>query len=412
MGEQVHRAAIKTFLIADVRGYTRFTEQHGDEAAGMLAGRFSEITGDVVEAAGGSVVEFRGDEALAVFDSARAAIAAAVELQRRFADATFSDESLPLPTGIGLDAGEAVPLAGGYRGAALNLAARLCALAGAGEILASHEVIHLAGAVPGVTYEERGPVQVKNLTQPVRVVRVVPLEDDPAARFAVLGAESVMGTAGPKKLRVAIAEDSVLIREVLVRVLTEAGCEVVGQSDDAEGLLAAVRKDPPEVVVTDIRMPPTHTNEGLVAALSIRSEFPQVAVLVLSQYVETHHAMELIGESPERVGYLLKDRISNVNELADAVRRVAGGDVVIDPQVIGRLLRRRREPDPLEALTEEERTILGLMAEGLSNHSIIERLSLSQDAVEGHIAGIFGKLGLRGAGEHSRVQAVLAYLRG
>jgi DNA-binding NarL/FixJ family response regulator/class 3 adenylate cyclase len=408
-GAQSAAGAIKTFLVADVRGYTRFTEQHGDEAAGALTIRFSEITTDVIEAAGGVVVEFRGDEALAAFDSARAAIGAAVALQRRFAEATFSDESLPLPIGIGLDAGEAVPIADGYRGASLNLAARLCALAGAGEILASHEVIHLAGKVAGVTYEERGPVRVKNLTQPVRVVRVVPVEDDPAQRFAALGFAAATATV-PRKLRLAIAEDSVLIREVLVRVLSEAGCEIVTQAQDAEGLLAAVREDPPDVVVTDIRMPPTHTNEGLMAALSIRSEFPEVAVLVLSQYVETHHAMELIGESPERVGYLLKDRISNVSELADAVRRVASGEVVIDPQVIGRLLRRRR--DPLEALTEEERTILGLMAEGLSNQAITERSSLAEEFVEARIADIFRKLGLETeAGEHSRVQAVLAYLR-
>jgi DNA-binding NarL/FixJ family response regulator/class 3 adenylate cyclase len=403
------RATIKTFLIADVRGYTRFTEQHGDEAAAKLAARFSEITREAVEAAGGSVVEFRGDEALCVFDSARAAIGAAVDLQRRLAAATDSDRALPLPTGIGLDAGEAVAVAGGYRGAALNLAARLCALAGAGEILASQEVVHLAGRIQGVDYETRGPFQVKNLTEPVRAVRVAPTTDDPVERFATLGFASPSAAATPK-LRVAIAEDSVLIREVLVRVLTEAGCEIVNQAEDAEGLLAAVRTNPPDVVVTDIRMPPTHTNEGLVAALSIRSEFPNVAVLVLSQYVETHHAMELIGESPERVGYLLKDRISNVTELADAVRRVASGEVVIDPQVIGRLLRRRR--DPLEALTEEERTILGLMAEGLSNQAITERSSLAEDVVEARIADIFRKLGLETeAGEHSRVQAVLAYLR-
>jgi DNA-binding NarL/FixJ family response regulator/class 3 adenylate cyclase len=404
-------ASIRTFLLADVRGYTAFTERHGDEAAGMLAGRFAEITRDVVDSSGGSVVELRGDEALAVFDSARAAIRAAVEVQERLVEATSSDESLPLPTGIGLDAGEAVPVEGGYRGGALNLAARLCAIAGAGEILASHEVVHLAGAMDGVAYEARGSIKVKNLTEPVRVTRVVPVHNDPAKRFAALGFGSRPAVA-PPRIRVAIADDSIFIRDVLERVLTEAGCDVVSQSKDAEEMMTAIRKDPPDVVVTDIRMPPTYTDEGLVAALAIRSEFPDVGVLVLSQYVETHHAMELIGESPERVGYLLKDRVSNVKELPDAVRRVATGEVVIDPQVIGRLLGRRRNQAPLEVLLEEERAILRLMAEGSSDQAISERLSLPLGVVESHIDRLLTKLGLQGAAEHSRVQAVLAYLRG
>jgi DNA-binding NarL/FixJ family response regulator/class 3 adenylate cyclase len=411
MSREPGAGGIKTFLIADVRGYTRFTEEHGDVAASRLAERFSAITDEVVQAAGGSVVEFRGDEALAAFDSVRGAIGAAVELQRRLADATFDDPSTPLPVGIGMDAGEAVPLAGGYRGGALNLAARLCGMATAGEILASREVAHLAGRMPFVTFEDRGSVQLKNLTQPVAVVRIVPEGDDPSERFADLRPPS-SAPAPRSKLRVAIAEDSVLIREVLVRVLTDAGCEIVSQSDDAEGLLASVRRDPPDVVVTDIRMPPTHTNEGLVGALTIKSEFPGVAVLVLSQYVETHHAMDLLGTSPEGVGYLLKDRLTDVRELGDAVRRVADGGTVVDPEVIRKLLGRRRD-QPLDALTEDERTVLSLMAEGLSNRSIGERMSLPEAAVVDHTSGIFTKLGLQEeADDHRRVLAVLAYLRG
>jgi DNA-binding NarL/FixJ family response regulator/class 3 adenylate cyclase len=402
---------IRTFLIADIRGYTRFTEERGDHAAGMLARRFSEITTKVVEASGGTVVEFRGDEALAAFDSARGAIGAAVELQRRLADATFSDESLPLPTGVGLDAGEAVPIEGGYRGGALNLAARLCGVAGPGEILASQEVVHLAGRVAGVTYEPRGSLQVKNLSRPVRVVRVVPASGDPAERFALLGATSTAG-AQPRRLRVGIAEDSVLVREVLVRVLTEAGCEIVSQSQDAEGLMAAVRHDQPDVVVTDIRMPPTHTSEGLMAALAVRTEFPQVAVLVLSQFVETRHAMDLLAVNPGGVGYLLKDRLTDVSELGDAVRRVAAGGTVVDPEVIAKLLRRRRDRDQIDALAEPERAILAMMAEGLSDRAISDRLSLPQSAVADHITEIFTNLGLDAvAGDHRRVLAVLAYLR-
>jgi DNA-binding NarL/FixJ family response regulator/class 3 adenylate cyclase len=403
--------AIRIFLIADVRGYTSFTEEFGDEAAAALAGRFSNITRGVAAAAGGSVVEFRGDEALLEFDSARQAIGAAVDLQRGLADATDADGSLPLPAGVGLDVGEAVPLEGGYRGGALNLAARLCGMAGAGEILASNEVIHLAGAVPGVAYEERGSLRFKNLSQPVRVIRVVPDNDDPADRFARSGSPAA-ADAGPAKLRVTVADDSVLVREVLVRVLADAGCEIVGQASDADELLALVRSDPPDVVITDIRMPPTHTDEGVVAALSIRSEFPDVAVLVLSQYVETSHAMELIGESPGRVGYLLKDRITDVDELSDAVRRVAAGAVVVDPEVIGRLLRRRRDRDALDELTEGEREILALMAEGWSNQAIGEHLALDQSSVDEQVGRIFAKLGLEpAADDHRRVLAVLTFMR-
>jgi DNA-binding NarL/FixJ family response regulator/class 3 adenylate cyclase len=402
---QPRAGGIHTFLIADVRGYTRFTDEHGAHAAALLTGRFAEITKGVVE---GASVEFRGDEVLAVFDSARAAIGAAVELQRRLADATFSDESLPLPVGIGLDAGEAVEIAEGYRGGALNLAARLCSVAAAGEILASQEVVHLAGSLPGVTYEQRGAFTLKNLAEPVAVVRIAPVENDPAERFALRAAPSTE----PPKLRVRIADDSVLVREVLTRVLTDAGYEILSQSPDADDLKAAVRSDPPDVVVTDIRMPPTHTNEGLAAALSIRSEFPQVAVLVLSQYVETHHAMKLLEGSPEGVGYLLKDRLTDVSEISDAIRRITAGGTVIDSEVIGKLLRRRRQQTSLDALDDEEREILAMMAEGLSDQAISQRASLPQVAVERSIVEIFSKLGLEaGPSDHRRVLAVLTYLR-
>src|SRR5918995_6099931 len=173
-------AHIRTFLIADVRGYTVFTQEHGDEAAAELAGRFAVVAREGVEARGGSVVELRGDEALAVFDSARQAIRAAVELQRRFVDATVADPTLPLAVGIGLDAGEAVPVEGGYRGGALNLAARLCGIAAPAEILASPAVTHLARKVEGVAYVDRGTVQLKGLADPVHVIRLRAEADDAA----------------------------------------------------------------------------------------------------------------------------------------------------------------------------------------------------------------------------------------
>jgi DNA-binding NarL/FixJ family response regulator len=212
-------------------------------------------------------------------------------------------------------------------------------------------------------------------------------------------------------VRAVIAEDSVLLREGLKRLLTEAGIEVVGQAGDAEDLLRKTRAHKPDVVVTDIKMPPGQSDEGLRAAHVIRAELPGTGVLVLSQYVEEGYAMELLGESAEGVGYLLKDRIADVDRLLDAVRRVAEGGSALDPEVVSHMLGRRRRDDPIDELTPREREVLGLMAEGRSNHGIAEQLVVTERAVEKHVTGIFGKLGLASEPDnHRRVLAVLAYL--
>jgi len=212
-------------------------------------------------------------------------------------------------------------------------------------------------------------------------------------------------------VRVAIAEDSVLLREGLVRLLEDNDFEVVAQCEDAESLLRKVSSHEVDVAITDIRMPPTHTDEGLRAAIRIRQEHPHVAVLVLSQYVEPALAMELLADSAERTGYLLKDRISDVAEFTDAVRRVAAGGSAIDPQIVSALLGRRREDDPLERLTPREREVLELMATGNSNQGIANDLVISIGAVEKHVSSLFGKLGLPSSGTESRrVLAVLMFL--
>jgi DNA-binding NarL/FixJ family response regulator len=213
-------------------------------------------------------------------------------------------------------------------------------------------------------------------------------------------------------VRVVIAEDSVFVREGLARILERRGFEVVGQAENAEQLLLKVRSYAPDVAVTDIRMPPTHTDEGLRAAQRIRADHPGTAVLVLSQHVEPGYAMELLADSAEGVGYLLKDRVANADDFADAVRRVACGGSALDPRVVSRLVGRRREDDPLAALTPREREVLELMAEGRSNHGIAERLVVTEAAVEKHIRSILQKLSLPAAAEdHRRVLAVLAFLR-
>lgn len=212
-------------------------------------------------------------------------------------------------------------------------------------------------------------------------------------------------------MRVVVADDSVLLREGVVRLLAEAGMEVVGQAGDAEELLRKVRAHKPDVAVVDVRMPPSHTDEGLRAAREIRAELPEVAVLVLSQYVEVAYARDLLAESAERLGYLLKDRVTDVDALADAVRRVGGGGSVLDPQVVSEMLGRARRDDPLGELTPREREVLGLMAEGRSNAAIAAELVVTERAVEKHVTNIFGKLELPSSSEdHRRVLAVLRFL--
>ena len=212
-------------------------------------------------------------------------------------------------------------------------------------------------------------------------------------------------------MRVVVAEDSVLLREGIVRILEDAGIEVVGQAGDADDLLRKVRAHTPDVAITDIRMPPSHTDEGLRAAHEIRAGLPDVGVLVLSQYVEQGYALDLLADNAAGVGYLLKDRVSDVDAFLDAVRRVAAGGSALDPEVVSQLLGRKRRDDPLDDLTPREREVLGLMAEGRSNQAIADSLVVTERAVEKHVTSIFSKLDLVSTPEdHRRVLAVLAYL--
>jgi DNA-binding NarL/FixJ family response regulator len=213
-------------------------------------------------------------------------------------------------------------------------------------------------------------------------------------------------------VRVAIAEDSVLLREGLARLLDDAGIEVVAQCSDADDLLLKVRSYSPDVAIVDIRLPPTHNDEGLRAALAIRERHPGVAVLVLSQYVELGLALTLLADSAEGVGYLLKDRISDVDEFVDALKRVADGGSALDPIIVSTLVSKERPGDPLAQLTPREREVLELMAGGASNQGIADKLVITVRAVEKYVSSIFTKLGLPSTGSESRrVLAVLTFLR-
>ncbi len=218
-------------------------------------------------------------------------------------------------------------------------------------------------------------------------------------------------TAPDARLRVVLAEDSVLLREGLVRLLTDSGFDVVDAAGDAEAFLRLVAEHRPDVVVVDVRMPPTFTDEGVRAALVVRNQFPDIAVLVLSQYVEENYATELVAGRSRGVGYLLKDRVADVREFVEALRRVASGGTALDPEVVSQLLSRSRRRDPLERLTPREHEVLGLMAEGRSNTAIAQALVVTEGAVEKHVSSIFSKLDLPPTEhDHRRVLAVLRWL--
>ncbi len=213
-------------------------------------------------------------------------------------------------------------------------------------------------------------------------------------------------------MRVVIAEDSVLLREGIARLLRDAGCEIVAAVGDGPALVAAVAEHRPDIAIVDVRMPPSHRDEGLRAALEARRRVPGSPILILSQYVEERYAGELLQSGPGGTGYLLKERVADVGDFVDAVRRVAAGATVLDPEVVAQLMARRRHNDQFAALTTREREVLALMAEGRSNRAIGDALAIGDGAVEKHISNIFGKLGLAATeADHRRVLAVLAFLR-
>jgi DNA-binding NarL/FixJ family response regulator/class 3 adenylate cyclase len=388
-----------TFLFSDVEDSSGLAERLGTGYAAVLA-QARELQREAVARAGGEEVDCRDDELFSVFSEPGAAASAALEIQRSFTARGWPGEER-VRVRIGLHSGEAEREGDGLIGIDVHRASRICQAGHGGQVLVSQEAASdLEGAA-----RELGEFEFRGLRVPERIYQLVadglPDEFPPLrnARVRERGLSAVIG------------EDSTLVREGLARLLEEAEIEVVGQAGNADELLLKVRSYRPDVAVVDIRMPPTQTDEGIQAAREIRRKHPETAVLVLSQHVAHTYAVELLGESAEGLGYLLKDRVTDVADFIAAVRRVAEGGSALDPLVVAELVGRSRGDDPVRRLSSREREVMELMAEGRSNQAIGQRLFISPRAVEKHVTSIFTKLGLPAASEdHRRVLAVLRFL--
>ena len=391
-----------TLVFTDVEGSTQLLQRLGD-GYGHVLDDHRRLFREAIENGDGIVIDQRGDEFFVVFSDARDAAGAVVGAQQAFAKHEWPS-GVHLRVRMGLHTGEPDIRDGTYFGLDVHRAARICQAGSGGQILLSQRTRDELDALHDL--EDLGDHQLPGIDKPERLFQL----NAPGlpARFPPLST----ARRGFRGVRVVLADDSVLLREGIARLLEDAGFEIVAQSGTADDLLRHVGMHKPDVALVDIRMPPTQTDEGLRAAQQIRERWPETSVLVLSQYVEPTYAMELLAENAEGVGYLLKDRVSDVDEFAAAVRRVAEGGSALDPAVVSQLVGRRRRNDPLEELTPREREVLELMAEGRSNQAIAEKLVITLRAVEKHVTSIFGKLRLPATAEdHRRVLAVLTYLR-
>jgi DNA-binding NarL/FixJ family response regulator len=383
-----------TLLFTDIEGSTRLVQELGAAYREALEEHRRAVR-DALAATGGEEIDCRGEEFMAAFDDANGAVAAARAVQEAHTGR--------LRVRIGLHTGSPLRVDGGYIGLDVHRAARICSAGHGGQVLLSETTQAMLGEPSAA--RDLGLHQLRGLPQPERIYQL------DQGEYPALRADEAEEGLGAR-IRVVLADDSILLREGVAALLENAGYEVVGQAGTAEELLLKVRSYSPDVAIVDIRMPPSFEDEGLRAAQEIREKHPGVGVLVLSQYVESGYALELLQGDAEGVGYLLKDRVSDVKEFAAAVKRVAAGGSALDPEVVSRLVGRRRGEDPISQLTPKEREVLELIAEGRSNRGIAEHLVVTERAVEKHVTSIFSKLRLPAASEdHRRVLAVLAYLR-
>jgi DNA-binding NarL/FixJ family response regulator/class 3 adenylate cyclase len=390
-----------TFLFADVEGSTAMQQDPNVDYAAAVALLRRRLR-DAVAAHGGAEADAVGDEYVAAFGDPRAAADAAFVSQRALQDTSWPSNAT-VRVRIGLHVGAPALDDEGYTGVDVVRASRIANAGHGGQILVSHEML---ATLDGLPSRDLGEHRLEGLARPERIHQL--LADDLPRDFPPLRNTISMLGAG---ITVVLADDTVLLREGIARLLADAGFDVVAQSGNPDDLLRHVAMHTPTVAIVDIRMPPTHTDEGLRAAAEIRQRHPGTGVLVLSQYVEAAYALDLFSDSTEGLGYLLKDRVADVDEFASAVRRVAEGGSALDPAVVAELLGRSRLHDPLEQLTPREREVLELMAEGRSNQAIADRMFVTPRAVEKHVTSIFAKLALPATTEdHRRVLAVLAFL--
>ena len=389
------------FLLCDIEGSTRLVHEAGEDYATILT-TLRRILREGVAHHDGTVIDAHGDELFAAFPTLDDAVGAAVDCQRALIEQPWPDDR-DVRVRMGVHVGEPLITDDGYTGIDVHRAARIGSAGHGGQILLS-----ATACTPSTfTVRDLGSHRLAGLPEAEHIHQLLAdglPRDFPPLRNTI----ALLGNA----MKVVIAEDSILLREGVVRLLTESGFEVAAQSGTADELLRHVALHKPDVAIVDIRMPPTHTDEGLVAAREIRGRHPETGVLVLSQYVEPAYAVGLLEDGADGVGYLLKDRISDLEEFAAAVRRVGEGGSALDPAVVSQLVGRRRADDPLDELTPREREVLELMAEGRSNQAVADRMFVTLRAVEKHVTSIFTKLGLPAStDDHRRVLAVLTFLR-
>ena len=378
---------IVTFLFTDMEGSTQIARLLGDDWPSVMT-EHQRLLREAFSAHGGHEVDTQGEAFFFVFTSAQDAARAALDGRRALAEHAWPG-GIEVRVRIGLHTGQADPKDDRYFGLAVHRAARIMSAGRGGQILLSASTYGLLADNPpaDVDFRDLGERELKGLERPERLYEVLPhdlVERPESAR------------------RVVVADDSVLLREGIARLLADAGFEVVATAADANELLAAVDAQRPTVAITDIKMPPTHTDEGLVAAEKIRRDHPDIGVLVLSQYLDSRYAMRLLEHYPERVGYLLKDRVSDVAVLSDAVRRIAEGECVVDPTIVSRLMKRAREDGPLATLDDGEVELLSLIAEGRTDEAIGERLEIERTAVGEAVGKVFSKLGVEGSSDELR----------
>ena len=378
-------------LFTDIEGSTQHLQRLGQERWLEQLRGYEALVREQLAAHGGAEVKALGDGHMLSFGGARAAVTCAVSMQR-----ALQAQGIGVRVRMGLHVGEPDEREGDLYGRVVHKASRIASLAQGGEVLVSSVAAEMAtdaGLGDDVWFDPPRGVELRGLR-------------------GLHSVQPVRWSEAASALRLVIADDSALLREGVAAVLREGGVEVVGLAADGDSLLAEVASRRPDVAILDIRMPPTYSNEGLVTARHIKATRPEVGVLLLSQHLEPAFAQQLLEDDQPGVGYLLKDRVSDIDALLDAVRRVARGGVVLDPQLASTMVQRTRAAESMAALTERERGVLELIAEGLSNAAIAERFVVSQRTVETHVRQIFAKLGLDEAGEeHRRVAAVLTYLR-